>query len=225
MLAMRTTAIVGISERRKLLARPGLTLTISIFLLLTGAVGSFAQKNPKLPKNFRDWLERDVTYIITREERDEFLRLPTDESRDKFIEQFWEIRNPDPGSPTNSYKDETYRRIAFANARFGIGSGVEGWRTDRGRTYITLGEPQQKQVYRNSANLYPLEIWFYANPSPALPRAFYVVFYQREGSGDYRFYSPYIDGPDKLVTGVEGVNNKSAALKMIRDSVGPEVVR
>src|SRR5438876_6164931 len=163
MLAMRTTAIVGISERRKLLARPGLTLTISIFLLLTGAVGSFAQKHPKLPKNFRDWLERDVTYIITREERDEFLRLPTDESRDKFIEHFWEIRNPNPGSPTNSYKDEIYRRIAYANQWYGHSNGEEGWRTDRGRVYITLGAPQQVGRYLGLANIRPMEIWFYSN--------------------------------------------------------------
>ena len=127
-----------------------------------------AQKKPKLDKTFKDWIERDVVYIITKEERDEFLKLPTDEARDKFIQQFWEIRNPDPGSATNSYKDEIYKRIAFANARFGIGSGAEGWRSDRGRTYITLGEPQQKQVFRNSGNMYPIEIWFYANVNPAL---------------------------------------------------------
>src|SRR2546426_1608243 len=115
--------------------------------------------------------------------------------------------------------------MAFANARFGIGSGAEGWRTDRGRTYITLGPPQQKQVYRNSANLYPMEIWFYSGANPALPPFFYVMFYQREGSGDYRFYSPYTDGPDKLATGVEAINSRSAALRMIRESAGPEVAR
>src|SRR6266849_1154248 len=121
-----------------------------------------AQKKQKLYRVYREWLERDAAYIITKDERDAFLRLATDGARDKFIESFWEIRNPNPGSPTNTYKDEIYQRIAFADARFGIGSGVEGWRTDRGRTYITLGPPQQKQVFRNSANLYPIEIWFYS---------------------------------------------------------------
>jgi GWxTD domain-containing protein len=185
----------------------------------------FAQKKQKLDKNSRDWLERDVAYIITKDERDAFLKLTNAEAREKFIETFWEIRNPSPGSPTNTFKDEIYQRIAFADARFGIGSGVEGWRTDRGRTYITLGPPQQKQVYRNSANLYPMEIWFYSGANPALPPFFYVMFYQREGSGDYRFYSPYTDGPDKLATGVEAINSRSAALRMIRDSAGPEVAR
>ena len=186
---------------------------------------ALCQKKQKLEKNYREWLEQDVAYIITKDEKDAFLRLTTNEARDKFIEDFWAVRNPDPGSPSNSYKEEIYQRIAFANARFGIGSGVEGWRTDRGRTYITLGPPQQKQTFRNSANLYPIEMWFYSSPNPALPPFFYVMFYQREGSGDYRFYSPYTDGPDKLATGVEAINSRSAALRMIRDSAGPEVAR
>src|SRR5215469_55357 len=186
---------------------------------------ALCQRKQKLEKDYREWLEQDVAYIITKDEKDAFLRLTTNEARDKFIEDFWEIHNPNPGSPSNAYKEEIYQRIAFANARFGIGSGEEGWRTDRGRTYITLGPPQQKEVFRNSANLYPIEIWFYSSPSPALPPFFYVMFYQREGSGDYRFYSPYTDGPDKLATGVEAINSRSAALRMIRDSAGPEVAR
>ena len=104
-----------------------------------------AQKKVKLEKSYREWLEQDVVYLITKEEREDFLKLPTDAARDKFIADFWELRNPSPGSPNNEYKDEIYRRISFANARFGVGSGLEGWRTDRGRTYITLGEPQRRQ--------------------------------------------------------------------------------
>jgi GWxTD domain-containing protein len=201
------------------------SFSIALALVLAASLGYGAQKKVKLEKHYSEWLERDAAYIITKEERDEFQRLTTDDARDKFISDFWEVRNPDPGAPGNSYKDEIYRRIAFANARFGTGSGAEGWRSDRGRTYITLGEPQQKQVFRNSANLYPIEIWFYGNANPALPPGFYVMFYQREGSGDYRFYSPYVDGPDKLTTGVEAINSRGAALRMIRDSAGPEVAR
>jgi hypothetical protein len=89
-------------------------------LTLCFSAPAVAQKKPKLEKTFSDWLNRDVVYIITKDERDDFLKLTTDEARDKFIEQFWEIRNPDPGSPTNSYKDDIYKRIAFTNARFGI---------------------------------------------------------------------------------------------------------
>ncbi len=201
----------------------GFLLFLALSLLLPGA--GLAQKRANLNKSYRQWLEQDVVYIITKEERDDFLKLPSDAARDKFIGDFWEVRNPNPGSPSNEYKDEIYRRITFANARFGAGSGVEGWRTDRGRTYITLGEPQQKEVFRNAANLYPLEIWFYGGSTPSLPRAFYVLFYQRDGGGDYRYYSPYLDGPDKLVTGVEAINSPTTALHLILGSVGSEVAK
>jgi GWxTD domain-containing protein len=222
--AFRSNA-AGMSGARDLrvFSRRAIVLLAAI-LFACGGIG-LAQKKQRLEKNYRDWLERDVAYIITKDERDAFLKLATDEAREKFIETFWEIRNPSPGSPANTYKDEIYQRIAFADARFGIGSGVEGWRTDRGRTYITLGPPQQKQVLRNSANLYPIEIWFYGGANSALPPFFYVMFYQRDGGGDYRFYSPYTDGPDKLTTGVEAINSRSAALRMIRNSAGPEVAR
>jgi len=211
------------ARRLRVFSRRTIGLLAAILFACSGI--GLAQKKQKLEKNYRDWLERDVAYIITKDERDAFLKLTNDEAREKFIEIFWEIRNPSPGSPANTYKDEIYQRIAFADARFGIGSGVDGWRTDRGRTYITLGPPQQKQVLRNSANLYPIEIWFYGEANSALPPFFYVLFYQRDGGGDYRFYSPYTDGPDKLVTGVEAINSRLTALRLIRNSAGPEVTR
>jgi GWxTD domain-containing protein len=204
------------------------TLKRASFLLvalLAFSLPSPAQKKEKLAKNYRDWLERDVVYIITKDERDRFLKLTSDEARDKFMSDFWEVRNPNPGSPINTYKEEFYKRIAFANARFGSEANGDGWSTDRGRTYITLGEPQAKQVYRSGANIRPMEIWFYSGPSAALPPFFYVLFYQREIGSPYRFYSPYLDGPDKLTTNSESINSASAALKVIGDSVGPEVAR
>src|SRR5437667_4020336 len=219
----RDAARVNGLRHLRVVFRRAIVLLAAILFACSGICSG--QKKQKLEKNDRYWLERDVAYIITKDERDAFLKLTTDEAREKFIETFWEIRNPSPGSPANTYKDEIYERIAFADARFGIGSGVEGWRTDRGRTYITLGPPQQKQVLRNSANLYPIEIWFYGGANSALPPFFYVMFYQRDGGGDYRFYSPYTDGPDKLVTGVEAINSRLTALRLIRNSAGPEVMR
>ena len=198
---------------------------ILLFALLSFSPGTSAQKKEKLAKNYREWLEQDVVYIITKDERTRFLALATDDSRDKFIKDFWEVRNPIPGSEINTYKEEIYKRIAFANSRFGVGSGTDGWRTDRGRTYITLGAPQQKDIHRNAANLRAFEIWFYASVSPILPNAFYVLFYDKDGGNDYRYYSPYLDGPDKLTTGVEAINSPQAGLKMIEDSVGFEVAR
>lgn len=202
-----------------------LSLLLIVTLLVCGTVPAGAAQKQRLERGYKDWVERDAAYIITKEERDSFLRLKSDDERDKFIEQFWEFRNPTPGSSTNSYRDEIYKRIAYASAHFGAGSNLEGWRTDRGRTYITLGPPQQKETYYNNANLFPIEIWFYSFNHPALPPFFYVMFYQHEGIGDLRYYSPFIDGPDKLVTGTEAINNRRASLKMIQDSVGPLVAR
>src|ERR1700694_1236404 len=124
---------------------------LAIALILTlAATNAFAgQGKQRLEKRYKDWLEHDVVYIITKDERDRFSRLASDEARDKFIKDFWEVRNPVPGSEINTYKEEIYKRITFADSRFGVGSGTDGWRTDRGRTYITLGAPQQKDITRN----------------------------------------------------------------------------
>ncbi len=86
---------------------------------------------------FRKWMNEDVGYIITDEERTAFKRLSTDEEREQFIEQFWMRRDPTPDSSENEYKEEHYRRIAYANERFA--SGIPGWKSDRGRIYITFG--------------------------------------------------------------------------------------
>jgi GWxTD domain-containing protein len=176
----------------------GFTITFALLLSLTSL--SLAQKRQKLEGTYREWLERDVTYIITKGERDTFLRLTTDEARDKFIEQFWEIRNPTPGSPSNAFKDEHYQRFAYANDHFGHESGNQGWRTAMGRTYIVLGPPSQKSNYHDSQDLRPMEVWFYSNSHAALPPFFYIVFYREDNFSEYKLYSPYFDGPEKLVT-------------------------
>jgi GWxTD domain-containing protein len=88
---------------------------------------------------YKTWLEQDVTYIISDEERKAFKTLSNDEERDAFIEQFWLRRNPTPDSPENEFREEHYRRIAYANEHFA--AGKPGWKTDRGRIYIAWGKP------------------------------------------------------------------------------------
>ena len=104
---------------------------------------------PGLPQNqrpqeeqidyYKKWLEEDVRYIIVDDERAVFGKLNTDDERDAFIEQFWRRRDTDPATAINEFREEHYRRIAYANDRFR--SGIEGWATDRGRIYITFGPP------------------------------------------------------------------------------------
>ncbi len=93
---------------------------------------------------YRKWLNEDVTYIITEEERATFKRLQTDEEREQFIEQFWLRRDPTPDSIENEYKEEHYRRIAYANEHFA--SGIPGWKTDRGRIYIEYGAAGRERL-------------------------------------------------------------------------------
>src|SRR6201993_1303752 len=91
----------------------------------------------ELDTPYKQWLNEDVIYIISPEERQAFLQLDTNEEREQFIEQFWLRRSSNPDLPENDFKEEHYRRIAYANEHFA--SGIPGWRTDRGRIYIIWG--------------------------------------------------------------------------------------
>jgi GWxTD domain-containing protein len=93
--------------------------------------------NVELSKTYKKWLNEDVVWIITDEERAAFKQLSNDEERDNFIEAFWQRRDPTPDTEENEYKEEHYRRIAYANEHFA--AGIPGWKTDRGRIYIMYG--------------------------------------------------------------------------------------
>jgi GWxTD domain-containing protein len=91
----------------------------------------------ELSKTYRKWLDEDVRWIITDEEKSAFMQLSNDEERDQFIEAFWQRRDPSPDTEENEFKEEHYRRIAYANEHYA--AGIPGWKTDRGRTYIVFG--------------------------------------------------------------------------------------
>jgi len=95
----------------------------------------------ELSKPYKKWLDEDVSYIITDEERAAFRQLSNDEERDNFIEAFWQRRDPTPDTEENEFKEEHYQRIAYANEHFA--AGVPGWKTDRGRIYIVFGKPDE----------------------------------------------------------------------------------
>jgi len=95
----------------------------------------------ELSKPYKKWLDEDVSYIITDEERAAFKQLSNDEERDNFIEAFWQRRDPTPDTEENEYKEEHYQRIAYANEHYA--AGVPGWKTDRGRIYIVFGKPDE----------------------------------------------------------------------------------
>ncbi len=136
------------------------------------------QSQTEASSRYSKWLNEDVVYIITGEERAAFLQLSTDEDRDKFIEQFWLTRDPSPGTPTNEFKEEHYRRIAYANAHFGTPSGTPGWQTDRGRIYIIYGRPEELEVHPVGTR--PYEVWRYQHDGGSF------TFVDQTGRGDFR---------------------------------------
>jgi TonB family protein len=114
-------------------------------MLITCCLGLWAQARPEdpLPGKYRKWLDEEVVYIISDKERDVFLQLKTDKERDFFIEYFWTARDPDSSTPTNEFKEEHYRRLAYANEHFTT-ADMPGWKTELGKLYIVLGETWPK---------------------------------------------------------------------------------
>jgi len=157
-------------------------------------------------KALKDFL-LDVPYIITPEEQKAFKLLKTVEEREKFIGDFWHRRNPNPDSDENEYREQYYERIAYANEHFS--SGIPGWKTDRGRIYITWGKPDDieshpsggaydKASYEGggSATTYPFERWFYRHLD-SVGNGIEIEFVDQTGSGEYRLAS---DLNEKIVT-------------------------
>ena len=156
----------------------------------------------RMREDHRKWLEEEVPYIITDREEDVFLSLETLEERTRFIEVFWEKRDPYPATLENEFREEHYRRIEYANQFLGRDTFREGWRTDRGRYYIMLGEPRERHSFDGYNEVVSSELWFYqGDVQKGLPSFFYLVFFKRHDIGEYRLYHPVVDGPGSLVRG------------------------
>ncbi|MDP9161350.1 MAG: GWxTD domain-containing protein [Acidobacteriota bacterium] len=126
----------------------------------------------ELSKTYKKWLDEDVRWIISDEERSAFKQLSNDEERDQFIEAFWQRRDPTPDTVENEFKEEHYRRMAYANEHFP--AGIPGWKTDRGRIYITYGPADEIEAHPSggtydrpleegggSTSTFPFETWRY----------------------------------------------------------------
>jgi GWxTD domain-containing protein len=163
--------------------------------------GSQTKKKPEeLSPMFKKWLEEEVVYIISSKEKDIFLQLETDRERQIFMDAFWRIRDPNPNTQENEFKTEHYQRIAYANKMFGRDTPGEGWRTEMGRIYIILGEPNSIERYENETEVRPMIIWFYQGKvEMGLPNSFNVVFFRQEEFSDWEIYSPIVHGPHKLL--------------------------
>ncbi len=153
----------------------------------------------ELTSGYDIWLNQDVAYIITDEERRAFRALQNDEEREQFIEQFWLRRDPSPDTEENEYKEEHYRRIAYANERFA--SGVPGWRTDRGRIYVTFGPPDEIDDHSSggtyqrppeegggTTSAFPFQRWRYRHID-GIGEDIVLLFVDPSMSGEFRLTS------------------------------------
>jgi len=149
----------------------------------------------ELDSQYKQWLNEDVVYIIAPEERTAFLQLSTSEEREQFIEQFWLRRSGNPDLPENDFKEEHYRRIAYANEHYA--SGIPGWKTDRGRTYIIWGPADEVDSHPTggtydrpmnegggSTSTYPWEMWRYRYLE-GIGNNVEIEFVDPSGSGEY----------------------------------------
>lgn len=190
---------------------PKLALRLAIILTFLGSApfnfGQDSKSNqdpsqkprnvkPEIKKAYKDWLDKDVTYIITDEERKAFKKLATDDERERFIEEFWRRRDPDPDTDENEFKEEYYERIAYANEHFA--SGIPGWKSDRGRIWIMYGKPDGRETHPmggmydrpsheggGSTSTYPFETWFYRYLA-GVGSGVEIEFVDPTGSGEYR---------------------------------------
>jgi GWxTD domain-containing protein len=174
--------------------RHRLAAALSLMLLTSSFLGA-----EELPEKYRKWLDEEVVYIISPRERQAFENLQSMQERDAFIEAFWRRRDPDLLTTVNEFREEHYRRLAFANRELGRESAMPGWMTDRGKMYIILGEPEDRETFMAVPGLYPVELWSYrANKEKGLP-PLYLLFFQDGFAGPYRLFNHLLDEPSDLM--------------------------
>src|SRR5258708_3125274 len=190
----------------------------------------------ELPSAYAIWETTDVAYIITDEERQAFHRLSNDEERDTFIEQFWLRRDPTPDTEENEFKEEHYRRIAYANERFA--SGIDGWKTDRGMIYIKFGARDEIDSHPSGGSYqgtppeggqmttFPFERWRYRHIDDVGTNV-EIEFVDRTMTGEYRLtidpteknallHTP-VGQQQQLPTGAQAFRDEFATLELVHN--------
>ncbi len=188
-------------RRRRAGRRARLVVALALALALPSAAlpaddrqSKAAAEDKALAERYKNWAD-EVKYILTEEEKDTFKKLTTDEERDKFIDNFWKRRDPDTRTVENEYREEFYRRIQYANDHFS--TAIPGWKTDRGRTYIVFGPPDdienhpaggtiRREVYQGGGltQSYPYQVWHYMR-IPWIDGPVEIEFVDKSYSGNY----------------------------------------
>lgn len=144
-----------------------------------------------------------ITYIAEKDEVRVFKKLPTIKDREIYKNFFWKQRDPTPESEENEYKKEIEKRFKHVNKYFGRGTPIPGWKTDRAKVYMILGEPNTIETFDNINGLFPARVWYYyGDEALGLPTYFNITFFKRRGTGDWVIYDPVADGPNSLLVGI-----------------------
>jgi GWxTD domain-containing protein len=193
--------------------------------ILAASAALADERLERLTPAHRAWLEEEVVYIITRKEREAFLSIETADVRQRFIEAFWKRRDPNPATIRNEFHEEHARRLAYANDVLGRETARPGFRTDRGRFYILLGEPREIQRFDRD-ELQPIELWFYSSdPALGLPPSFYLLFFKPRTVGEFELYHPTFHGPTALLIDAQArAPTDQEALERLRE-VSVELAR
>ena len=217
-----------------------IALVLALFSFSALAVAQSKQKGSTPPPDERArkikseakdaytrWPKDDVSVIIRPEEEAAYKKLKTDEEREAFIGEFWKLRDPDPDTEENEYREEHYERLTYANEHFS--SGIPGQMTDRGRIYIKFGKPDEIESHpaggpyqrlsyegRGSTTTYPFEKWFYRH-IPGVGSGVEIEFVDPSGSGEYRIAR---DFKEKEVTNTPG-NSPGSELSYTREQDSP----
>lgn len=185
------------------------TTILLLSLLLTGIflyastpeTAPAPAQNPPLPltADNKEWLDQTAP-IMSDYERNAFVNLKTNDDREKFIQAFWEDRDPTPGTKQNEFYDDYQGRLKYVKEFFNREGDLPPWKTEMGKTWLKLGKPNLRHRVPEDAVMVPLELWQYTGVREyGLPETFYVMFFQKNGFGPYRIYSPASDGPEALL--------------------------
>jgi GWxTD domain-containing protein len=197
----------------------------------------------ELKGQYKTWVEQDVRWIITDQELKAFKSLTNDEERDNFIENFWQRRNPNPDDPENTFKEEYYRRIAYANEHFA--AGEPGWKTDRGHIYIAYGKPDDIESHPSGGTYerpmdegggttatFPFEVWHYRY-IPGIGDNINIEFVDTCMCGDYHMTIDrsekdallHVPGAGETLYEQEGISTKADRFKGGLEALGDGPMR
>lgn len=167
--------------------------------------------NPEFRKALRTWDEGPIRYIILKEEEDLFGSLRTDEDRLAFIQGFWERRDRTPETLDNEYRLEFWHRVSQSERRF-IDAPMPGWKTDRGRIWIIMGPPDQRDDFRSRAKGPGVLRWIYRQRPNYFLEPNFIVAFRRTTSGIWELSNHPKDFDTvfrDLRSNVRGVNSSS----------------